>query len=280
MKTLSFSSALMDVIAGCQNDLEVIKEHRAAMKARLDSAAAVHGIDPAAVRRFLAWRRKADTNEINRDRNDEIDTIYKVIANGGVLALPSRSDSELDRVLALTNTNKPPKIDAIMQAIGCSRGKASKLRNFAAVRLEAKSSSSRGIAEHELLTKQDRPGDGPRLGKFQKRQIELRERAAAKKATLPHEPATGEIAAKSSSSRKIDEHELLTKQDRPSDGPRLGKFQKRQIELLERAAAKKAILPHEPETGEIVEPRKGADDNGLEIPSFLKRPPPARMVTP
>jgi hypothetical protein len=222
MKTLSFSSILMDVIGGCQNDLEVIKERRAAMKARLDNAAAVHGIDPAAVRRLLAWLRKAEKNEITRDRNDEIDSTYKVIAKGGAPALPSRSDSELDRVLALTNTDKPPKIDAIKQAIGCSQGKAHKLRTLAAARLAAKSSSSRGI----------------------------------------------------------DEHELLTKQDRPRGGPRLGKLQKRQIELLERAAAKKATLPHEPETGEIVEPRKGADDDGLEIPNFLKRPLAARMVAP
>jgi hypothetical protein len=219
MKTLSLSSALKDVVAACQNDLKVIKERRAAIKARLDNAAALDGIDPAAVRRFL---RKAEKNEINGDRNDEIDTIYKVIVNGGVPALPSRSDSELDSVLALTNTNKPPKIDAIMQAIGCSRGKAHKLRRFAAARLEAKSSSSRGI----------------------------------------------------------DEHELLTKQDRPSDGPRVGELQKRQIEPLEPAAAKKATSPHEPETGEIVEPRKGADDDGLEIPNFLKRLLPGRMVTP
>jgi hypothetical protein len=88
------------------------------------------------------------------------------------------------------------------------------------------------------------------------------------------------LAAKSSSSRGIDEHELLTKQDRPSGGPGAGKLQKRQIELVERAAAKKAPLPHEPETGDIVEPWKGADDDGLEIPNFLKRPLPARMVTP
>jgi hypothetical protein len=222
MKTLSFSSALKDVIAGCQNDLEVIKERRAAMKARLDNAAALHGINPAAARRVVAWRRQAEKNEINRDRNDEIDTTYKVIANGGVPVLPSRADIELDRVLALTNTDKPPTIAAIRQAIGCSQGKAHTLRTLAAARLAAKSSSSRGI----------------------------------------------------------DEHELLTKQDRPSDGPRVGELQKRQIEPLEHAAAKKATLPHEPETGEIVEPRKGADDDGLEIPNFLKRPLPARMVTP
>ena len=222
MKTLSFSSALMDVIAGCQNDLEVIKERRAAMKARLDNAAAIHGIDPAAVRRLLAWLRTAEKNEINRDRKDEIDAIYKVIANGGVPVLPSRSDIELDRVMELTNTDKPPKIAAIRQAIGCSQGKAQKLRKSAAARLAAKSSSSRGI----------------------------------------------------------DEHELLTEQDRPSDGPRVGEQQKRQIEPFERTAAKKATLPHEPETGEIVEPHKGADDDGLEIPNFLKRPLPARMVTP
>jgi hypothetical protein len=81
MKTWSFSSALKDVIAACQNDLEVIKERRAAMKARLDNAAALDGIDPAAVRRLLAWLRKAEKNEITGDRNDEIDTTYKVIAN-------------------------------------------------------------------------------------------------------------------------------------------------------------------------------------------------------
>src|ERR1700738_3809197 len=104
MKTLSFSSALMDVIAGCQNDLKVITERRAAMKARLDNAAAVFGIAPAAARRVLAWLRQAEKNEINRDRNDEIDTTYKVIANGGVPVLPSRADIQLDRVLALTNT--------------------------------------------------------------------------------------------------------------------------------------------------------------------------------
>jgi hypothetical protein len=219
MTTRSLSSALKDVIAACQNDLEVIKERRAAMKAQLDNAAAL-GIDPAAVRRFLAWRQKADKNEIDRDRNDEIDTIYRIIANGGAPVMPSRSDSELDRVLALTNTNKPPTIAAIRQAIGCSQGKASKLHKSAAARLEAKSSSS-----HE-----------------------------------------------------IDEHELLTKQERPSDGQQLGELQQSQIEPLQRAAAKKATLPHEP--GESVEPRKGADDEGLEIPNFLKRPPPGRMVTP
>jgi hypothetical protein len=42
MKTLSFSSALRDVIADCQNYLEVIKECRASMKARLDNAAALY----------------------------------------------------------------------------------------------------------------------------------------------------------------------------------------------------------------------------------------------
>jgi len=277
MKTWSLSSALKDVIAACEHDLEVIKERRAAMKAQLDNAAAL-GIDPAAVRRFLAWRQKADKNEINRDRNDEIDAIYRIIANGGVPVLPSRCDSELDRVLALTHTNKPPTIAAIKQAIRCSQGKASKLHKFAAARLEAKSSSSRGIDEHELLTKLEMPSDGPQVGDLEKRQVEPLERAAAKKAPLPHERETGEIAAKSSSSHGIDEHELLTKQDRPSDGPRLGKLQKRQIELLERAAAKKAPLPYEPETGEIVEPQKGADDDGLEIPNFLKRP--TRVVTP
>jgi hypothetical protein len=219
MKTFSFSSVLMDVIAGCKDDLEVIKECRASIKARLNNAAALDGIDPAAVRRFL---RKTEKNEIDRDRNDEIDTIYKVIVEGGVPVLPSRSDSELDRVLALTNTDKPPKIAAIRQAIGCSQGKAHRLRSLAAARLMAKSSSS----------------------------------------------------------REIDEHELLTKQDGASGAARVVEPQKRQIEPLECDAAKKVSLTNALGAGELVEPQKDAEDDGLEIPDFLKRSPSAQMDKP
>jgi hypothetical protein len=213
----SFSSALRDVIAGCKNDQEVIKERQAAIKARLDNAAALHGIDPAAVRRLL---QRAKKNEIDLDRDDEIDTIYEIIAKGGVPVRPSRSDSELDRVLALTHTDKPPTIEKIKEAIGCSQGKAQKLRKSAVARLQAKSSSSREIAEHEHLTEQDGKSSGPRVG----------------------EPQTG------------------------------------QIESGEGEAA--APLPNELEIGDLAEPQKGAEDDGLEIPKFLRRPLPARMVKP
>ena len=42
---------------------------------------------------------------------------------------------EVDRVMALTNTSQPPKIEAIMRALTCSAGKASKLRKLCEERL-------------------------------------------------------------------------------------------------------------------------------------------------
>jgi hypothetical protein len=147
---LSFSGALIDVIGRCQGDIETIKKIRTAMKARLDDAAAVHGIDPAAVRRLLTWLQQAEKNEVDCDRNDEIDAAYRVITTGGTPVVPKRMDTELDKVMSLVTNDKPPKIDDIMQTIGCSRGKAHKLRTLAAARLAAKSSSSPKSREREL----------------------------------------------------------------------------------------------------------------------------------
>ena len=64
--------------------------------------------------------------------------------------MPSRVDTELDKVMSLITNDKPPKIDDIMKAISCSRGKASKLRRLAATRLAAKSSCSSKSGEPEL----------------------------------------------------------------------------------------------------------------------------------
>jgi hypothetical protein len=189
-RRLSFAGALIDVVVGCQNDLKVIKERQASIKARL-SAAAIHGIDPAAVRRLLMTAKK---NEIDLDRNNEIDAIYKAIVAGSAPVLPSRSDSELDRVLALTNTDKPPKIAAIKQAIGCSQGKAQKLRTLAAARLQAKSSSSGEIDEHELLTKQEEANGGPPVGELPESLTEVPECEAGNKGAPSHnELATGDV---------------------------------------------------------------------------------------
>ena len=64
--------------------------------------------------------------------------------------MPSHADTELDKVMSLITNDKPPKIDDIMKAISCSRGKASKLRRLAATRLAAKSSCSSKSREREL----------------------------------------------------------------------------------------------------------------------------------
>jgi hypothetical protein len=150
----SFESALKELVMVLQGDIEEIKERRKAMKARLDEAAAVHGIDPAAVRRLLK-QRKGDINDINCARKEEIDETYRTIVDGGAPTIPQRSDTELDKVMSLVTGNKPPKIDDIMKAISCSRGKAHKLRTLAAARLASKSSCSSKSRELELSSHAD-----------------------------------------------------------------------------------------------------------------------------
>jgi hypothetical protein len=152
--TLSFSGALADVVMRCKNDLADIETSRARMKSRLNEAAALYGIDPTAVRRLLVWVRQqqnnADRDQVDLARQEEIDQAYRAVINGGTPTMPRRADAELDKVMLLVKANKPPKIDSIMEAVGCSRGKAHKLRTLAAARLAAKSSSSSKSREHEL----------------------------------------------------------------------------------------------------------------------------------
>jgi hypothetical protein len=152
---LSFSGALADVVMRCKNDLADIEASRDRIKRRLNEAAALYGIDPAAVRRLLVWvkqqQKNANKDEVDVARQEEIDQAYRAIANGEMPAMPKRIDTELDKVMSLVTNDMPPKIDEIMQAICCSRGKAHKLRTLAAARLAAKSSSSSKTREREHL---------------------------------------------------------------------------------------------------------------------------------
>jgi hypothetical protein len=150
---MTFASALVDLVQRCAGDIDAIKEARTRMKKRLDAAAADYGIDPGAVRRLVAWLEKqSNSGNINHARAAELDDVYRSIMNGGTPAVLKRTDTELDKVMALITGKKLPKIDDIMEAIGCSRGKAHKLRILAAARLAAeKSSCSSKSREHELL---------------------------------------------------------------------------------------------------------------------------------
>ena len=164
---LSFSDALADVVMRCKNELSDIEDARTRMKGRLNQAAALHGIDPGAVRRLLKWlkeQRRAETeNDINSARRFEIDDAYRAIMSGDKPAAPKHSDTELDKVMALATNKKPPKIDDIMKSVGCSRGKAHKLRTLAAVRLAAKNSSSSVFGEHEQSDVTTQAGALPNL---------------------------------------------------------------------------------------------------------------------
>ena len=148
----SFNTALIDLVKQCRLDLFDIKHARARMNQRLHQAAAVHGIDPTAVRRLLTYMKQRDdgNNNINYARQEEIDAAYGAIVNGELPVVPSRADTELDKFMSLLTNDKPPKIDDIIKAISCSRGKAHELRTLAAIRLAAKSSCSSKSREREL----------------------------------------------------------------------------------------------------------------------------------
>ena len=144
----SFNTALIDLVKQCRCDRFDIEAIRAKMNQRLHQAAALHGIDPTAVRRLLTYMKQTDDGTYARQ--EEIDAAYRAIVNGGLPVVPSRADTELDKVMSLITNDKPPKIGDIMKAISCSRGKAHKLRTLAATRLAAKSSCSSKSREPEL----------------------------------------------------------------------------------------------------------------------------------
>ena len=148
----SFVAALNDLVRKCRLDQLDIEDARARLNQRLHQATAVHGIDPSAVRHLLTYMKQKDdgNNDINTARQEEMDAGYRAIVNGGLPVVPSRVDTELDKVMPLVSNGKPPMIKDIMKAISCSRGKASKLRRLAATRLAAKSSCSSKSGEPEL----------------------------------------------------------------------------------------------------------------------------------
>ena len=129
----SFDSALIDLVRQCRVDRSDIEDARARMNQRLP-----HFIRPPLITasilplcvRLLTHMKQTDdgTNDINYARQEEIDAAYRPIVNGGLPVMPSRVDTELDKVMSLITNDKPPKIDDIMKAISCSRGKAHKLR--------------------------------------------------------------------------------------------------------------------------------------------------------
>ena len=150
-KSASLEDALKDLVRECRRYRFDIDDLLGRIKHCLDQAAAVHGIDPAAVRSLLRWMQQTGDgkDDINYARQQEIDAAYRAIVSGAAPVVASRVDTELDKVMALVVNEKLPKIDAIMKTIPCSLGKASKLRRLAAVRLGAKISFSRKNRENE-----------------------------------------------------------------------------------------------------------------------------------
>jgi hypothetical protein len=150
-ESASVEDALKDLVRECRRYRFEIEDLRGRIKHCLDQAAAVHGIDPAAVRSLLRWMQQTDDgkDDINYARQEEIDAAYRAIVSGAAPVVASRVDTELDKVMPLVTNGKPPMIKDIMKAIPCSAGKAHKLRSLAAARLAVKSSSSREKRENE-----------------------------------------------------------------------------------------------------------------------------------
>jgi len=129
-----------------------IAAERELQKAALDASRENHGTEPSCIAKLRAFRRRKAKNPAEASRLEDIEDLYRFLIEGGEPPkhAPEVMD-ELSRVMALTNTSKPPKIEAIRKALNCSQGKAHKLRSLAAARLAAKSSSSSTKREHEHL---------------------------------------------------------------------------------------------------------------------------------
>lgn len=150
---------IVDIFEAAETEIEAQK---LIQKGALDAGKENDGIEPAVVRKIIARRKRLAKDPAETTRLEDLMTDYQfMLGEGREDVRPwTQADDEVSRVMALTNTSKPPKIEAIKKALGCSQGKAHKLRSIAAVRLAKKSSSSLDEREHEHLPKPEDGDDG------------------------------------------------------------------------------------------------------------------------
>lgn len=161
-KPLALAQKLKNIVDICEAADTEIENQKLIQKGALDAGKEHDGIEPAVVRKILARRKKLAKDPAETTRLEDLMTDYQfMLGEGREDARPwAQADDEVSRVMALTNTSKPPKIEAIKKALGCSQGKAHKLRSIAAVRLAKKSSSSTDENEHEHSPKPEDGDDG------------------------------------------------------------------------------------------------------------------------
>lgn len=161
-KPLALAQKLKNIVDICEAADTEIENQKLIQKGALDAGKENDGIEPAVVRKILARKKRLSKDPAETTRLEDLMTDYLfMLGEGREDARPwTQADDEVSRVMALTNTGKPPKIEAIKKALGCSQGKAHKLRSIAAVRLAKKSSSSSDENEHEHLPKPEDGDDG------------------------------------------------------------------------------------------------------------------------
>lgn len=156
---LSLAHKLKNIVDICEAADAAIDEQNLIKKGALDAGKENDGIEPGVVRKILARRKRIAKDPAETTRLEDLMTDYQfMLGEGREDTRPwTQTDDEISRVMALTNTSKPPKIEAIKKALGCSQGKAHKLRSIVAVRLAKKSSSSSAPREHEHLPESSSP---------------------------------------------------------------------------------------------------------------------------
>ena len=161
-KPLALAQKLKVLVDICEAADTEIENQKLIQKGALDAGKENDGIEPAVVRKILARKKRLSKDPAETTRLEDLMTDYLfMLGEGREDTRPwTQADDEVSRVMALTNTGKPPKIEAIKKALGCSQGKAHKLRSIAAVRLAKKSSSSFDEREHEHLPKPEDGDDG------------------------------------------------------------------------------------------------------------------------
>ena len=159
-KPLALAQKLKNIVDIYEAADTEIENQKLIQKGALDAGKEDDGIEPVVVRKIVARRKKLAKDPVETTRLEDLMDEYKwMLGEGRETARAwTQADDEVSRVMALTNTSKPPKIEAIKKALGCSQGKAHKLRSIVAVRLAKKSSGSSDENEHEHLPSHDADG--------------------------------------------------------------------------------------------------------------------------
>ena len=111
-KPLALAQKLTNIVDICEAADTEIENQKLIQKGALDAGKENDGIEPAVVRKIIARRKRIAKDPAETTRLEDLMTDYQfMLGEGREDTRPwTQADDEVSRVMALTNTSKPPKI--------------------------------------------------------------------------------------------------------------------------------------------------------------------------